>query len=94
MCFVNSANLKQDSRVHDKVELIHFAISETANISAQIENKSGWVMLAIRRVMLAIPPSMLAVTPTMDAVHPVQDIPHLVQHATNLDRRLLWQELD
>jgi hypothetical protein len=84
---VNSAALKQDSRVHDKVEEVQVALPESASISAQIENKSRWTMLAIWRIMLAVPQ-------IMDARHRVQDIPHLVQRATKLDRRLLWQELD
>src|SRR5690349_13431638 len=85
-CFLNSADLKQKSRVHDKVDEIQLAISGSANISAQIENKSRWIMLAICRVMLAIRRAMLAIRSTMHtasqimhAIGPVQDNPRSVR---------------
>ena len=70
---MNSADLKQESRVHDKVDEIQLAISESANISAQIANKSRWIMLAICRVMLAIRRVMLAIRSNMHAASQIMD---------------------
>jgi len=66
--------------VQDKAAEIQSAISEHANINAQIENKSRWSMLAIWpnmlamwANMLAIRPNMLAIPRTMDATRSLLD---------------------
>jgi hypothetical protein len=85
---VNSADLKQKSRVLDKSEEIQLATSENANISTQIENKRGWTMraiwwtvLAIWRTMRAISWTMQAISHVIDAPRRVQGFPHLIQSA-------------
>lgn len=73
---MNATALKQDSRVHDKVEETQVATAESASISAQAENKRRGIMLAIQQAMLAISDLMLAISHVMDKIRGGQDVGH------------------
>jgi hypothetical protein len=78
-------DLKQHSRVHDKVAEVQSAIFETASIRPEIANENRWTMLTIWRAMLTIRRAILTILRTMFAITQVTDKPGRVQfEVTNI----------